>query len=59
MIENEDVIVDDEEVAEILNKHFSSVFTLEDLGNIPEPKQASFDSGSGFSQIMFRPTKKN
>src|SRR6218665_2586846 len=35
---SEEVIVDDEEAAEVLNKYFSSVFTLEDLGNIPEPK---------------------
>ena len=36
---NEEVIVEDEEAAEVLNTYFSSVFTLEDLGNIPEPKQ--------------------
>ena len=29
----------EEEAAEVLNKYFSLVFTLEDLGNIPEPKQ--------------------
>jgi len=36
---NEGVIMDEEEAAELLNKYFSSVFTLEDLGNIPNPKQ--------------------
>lgn len=29
------MIVDDVELAEILNKYLNSVFTLEDLGNIP------------------------
>jgi len=38
------VIVDDEEAAKVLNKHFSSAFTLEDLGNLPEPKQTNLDS---------------
>jgi len=36
---NEEVIVDDDEAAEVLNKYVSSVFTLEDVGNIPPPKQ--------------------
>ena len=54
---NEEVIVDDEEAAEALNKYFSSVFTLEDLGNIPEPKQTCLDSGNGLAQILF--TKEN
>ena len=54
---NEEVIVDDEEAAEVLNKYFSSVFTLEDLGNIPEPKQTCLDSGNGLTQIIF--TKNN
>ena len=34
---NEEVIVEDEEAAEVLNKYFSSVFTLEDLGNCHHP----------------------
>ena len=50
---SEEVIVDDEEAAEVLNKYFSSVFTLEDLGNIPEPKQTCLDSGNGLAQIIF------
>src|SRR6218665_2477967 len=49
---NEEVIVDDEEAAEVLNKYFSSVFTL-DLGNIPEPKQTCLSSGNGLAQIIF------
>src|SRR6218665_3866993 len=53
----EEVVVDDEEAAEVLNKYFSSVFTLEDLGNIPEPKQTCLDSGNGLAQIIF--TKEN
>jgi len=36
---SEEVIVDDDEAAEVINKYFSSVFTLEDVGNIPEPKK--------------------
>ena len=56
--ENGEVIVDDVEAAETLNKYFSSVFTLEELGNIPEPNQAFLDSGGqGITQIMF--TKEN
>src|SRR6218665_2727232 len=56
---NEEVIVDDEEAAEVglLNKYLSSVFTLEDLGNILEPKQTCLDSGNGLAQIIF--TKEN
>src|SRR6218665_3821608 len=54
---NEEVIVDDEEAAEVLNKYFSSVFTLEDLGNIPEPKQTCLSSGNGLTRIIF--TKEN
>src|SRR6218665_3433236 len=50
---NEEVSVDDEEAVEVLNKYFSSVFTLEDSGNIPEPKQTCLDSGNGFAQIIF------
>jgi len=37
--------VDNVEAAEVLQKYFRSVFTLEDLGNIPEPKEAFLDSG--------------
>ena len=33
------------------------MFTLEDLGNILEPKQTCLDSGNGLAQIIF--TKKN
>src|SRR6218665_467897 len=33
--------------------------TLEDLGNIPEPKQTCLSSGNGLTQIIFRPTKEN
>jgi len=40
---NKEVIVDDAEAAEVLNKYFSSVSTLEDLSNIPEPKQTCLD----------------
>jgi len=36
---SEEVIVDDEEAAEVLEKYFSSVFTPDDSGDIPEPKQ--------------------
>src|SRR6218665_358035 len=54
---SEEVIEDDEEAAKVLNKYFSSVFTLEDLGNIPEPKQTCLDSGNGLAQIIS--TKKN
>ena len=54
---NGEVIVDDEEAAEVLNKYFSSVFTLEDLGNIPEPNQTCLASGNGLTQIIF--TKEN
>src|SRR6218665_1083993 len=54
---SEEVIVDDEEAAEVLNKYFSSVFTLEDLSNIPEPRQTCLDSGNGLAQIIF--TKEN
>src|SRR6218665_4020684 len=54
---SEEVIVDDEEAAKVLNKYFSSVFTLEDLGNIPEPKQTYLGSGNGLTQIIF--TKEN
>lgn len=39
------VIVSDMEGAEALNKTFSSVFTLEALGNIPEHKHAFLDKG--------------
>jgi len=53
-----EVIVDEVEAAEVLNKYFSSVFTLEELRNIPEPSQAFLDSGGGgLSQIIF--TKEN
>src|SRR6218665_2247613 len=48
-----EVIVDDDEAAEVLNKYFSSVFTLEDLGNIPEPKQTCLGSGNGVTQIIY------
>jgi len=48
---------DDEEAAKALNNYFSSVFTLEDLGSIPEPKQALVDIGKGLTQIVF--TKEN
>ena len=52
--DNGEVIVDDVEAAETLNKYFSTVFTLEELGNIPEPNQAFLDSGGqGITQIMF------
>src|SRR6218665_2030398 len=54
---NEEVIVDDEDAAEVLNTYFSSVFTLEDLGNIPEPNQTCLASGNGLTQIIF--TKEN
>src|SRR6218665_3513513 len=54
---NKEVIVDDEEAAEVLNKYFSSVFTLEDLGNIPEPKQTCLSSENGLTWIIF--TKEN
>src|SRR6218665_3463108 len=50
---NEEVIVEDEEAAEVLNKYFSSVFTLEDLGNIPEPRQTCLSSGNGLTRIIF------
>jgi len=50
---NEEVIVNDEEAAEVFNKYFSSVFTLEDSGNIPEPKQTCLGSGNGLTQIIF------
>ena len=33
------------------------MFTLEDIGNIPEPKQTRLDSGNGLAQIIF--TKEN
>src|SRR6218665_198326 len=39
--ENVGVIVDDEEAAEVLDKYFSSVFTLEDLGDIQENRQGN------------------
>jgi hypothetical protein len=49
-----EVVVDDSEATEVLNEFFSSVFTLEDLGNIPEPSQEFLDSGGkGLMQIMF------
>ena len=54
---NEEDIVDDEEAAGVLNRYFSSVFTLEDLGNIPEPKQTCLSSGNGLTRIIF--TKDN
>ena len=34
-----EVIIDDEVAANILNDYFSSVFTIEDCSNIPEPAQ--------------------
>ena len=53
-----EVVVDDTEATEVLNKFFSSVFTLEDLGNIPEPSRAFLDNGGGrLTQIMF--TREN
>jgi hypothetical protein len=53
-----EVIVDDAEATEVLNEYFSSVFTVEELGNVPEPKHAFSDSGGkGMTQIMF--TKEN
>ena len=36
---NGEVIVDDVEAAEVLSKYLSSVFTLEELRNIPDPNQ--------------------
>ena len=33
--------MDDEEAAEVLDKYFSSVFTLEDLGDIQENRQGN------------------
>ena len=36
---NDEFIVDDEEAVEVINKYFSSVTTLENIGDIPEPKQ--------------------
>ena len=47
--------MDDEEAAEVLNKYWSS--PLEDLGNIPEPKQTCLSSGNGLTRIIF--TKEN
>jgi len=35
------------------------VFTLEDVGIIPEPKQALLDSGNGLTQIGLLFTKEN
>src|SRR3984885_6182369 len=52
-----EVIVDDEEAAETLNKYFSSVFTLEDVGNIPEPHQTALDNEMGLTKVMF--TREN
>jgi ribonucleases P/MRP protein subunit RPP40 len=48
-----EVIVDDVEAAEVLNKYFSSVFTLEKLGNIPEPKKTLPDNEAGLTQVSF------
>ena len=52
-----EVIVDDEEAAEALNKYFSSVFTLEDLRNIPETNQTLLDNEMGLTKVMF--TREN
>ena len=38
------MIVNDLEAAEVFNKYFTSVFTLGELGIIPEPNQAFIDS---------------
>ena len=33
------LVIDDQDGADLLNKYFSSVFTQEDLTNVPEPKK--------------------
>ena len=33
------LVIDDQAGADLLNKYFSSVFTQEDLTNVPEPKK--------------------
>ena len=42
--EGNELISDDEKMSEVLNKFFSSVFTKEDLNNLPQPRQVYIGS---------------
>lgn len=58
MEEGNGEVVDHVEAVEVLNKYFSPVFTLEELGNTSEHNPIFLDSaGKGFMEILF--TKEN
>ena len=50
--ENGTTINDDEQMTNVLNTFFTSVFTREDLSNIPQPKQTYFGN-SPLTSVLF------
>ena len=55
---NGELIVEDQENAELLNEYFSSLFTQEDISNIPEPKNIiKEDSKEKLTELMGTPNE--
>ena len=49
--ENGDLVNDDTEKAEILNEHFSSVFTVEDMSSLPNIRESN--TGQSIEEVEF------
>ena len=51
-----ELLVEDQKNAELLNEYFSSVFTQEDISNIPEPKNMfKWDSNEKLTELKVTP----